>query len=231
MVYWVVNADVLTRFTSILPLPFNVPAPLMTCPVAPGIKEPLTVMVPPTLKLLPLVTVAPEFIVKLLKLEKIVEGKVVVPANIKVPVPGVQTFVTAVFIVISPFKVSVPPLVIVIVPIAGVVAVPPKKRLLAAIEEPVAKLMVPVLLELPDPPTVKLAEILSEIFAFMLSVPLLEVELPTCKLPQTALAETVTVKPRSIKTRSPARGAEAPAEPPEDVDQVLVAFQLPVATE
>ena len=92
--------------------------------------------------------------------------------------------------------------------------------------------MVPVLLALPYPPTVKLPETLSEIFVDMVSVPAWPFPAPpTCKLPQAALAVTVTVKLRSIKTRSPATGAVAPAIPFEVAAQVLVAFQLPVATE
>ena len=48
---------------------------------------------------------------------------------------------------------------------------------------------------------------------------------------QAAVAVTVTVKPRSIVTTSPATGTEAPAPPPDVADQVAMAFQLPVATE
>ena len=48
---------------------------------------------------------------------------------------------------------------------------------------------------------------------------------------QDAFAVTVTVWPPSIVTVSPATGALAPAAPPELADQVVVAFQLPVATE
>jgi hypothetical protein len=189
-------------------------------------------MVPATLKLLPLVTVAPELTVRLLKEVKIVAGKVVVLTNTNVPAPGVQVFVTALFIVISPFKVSVPPLVMVIVPFAGVVDVPPKIRLLAAIEEPLAKLTVPVLAVLPYPPTVKFPLILSEIFEAIVSIPkLLFPGLPTCKLPQAAFAVTVTVKPSSIITISPATGTDAPESPSEDVAQVFLEFQLPLATE
>jgi len=48
---------------------------------------------------------------------------------------------------------------------------------------------------------------------------------------QAALALTVTVQPPSTYALSAATGAVAPAVPPEVADQVLVAFQLPVATE
>ena len=44
-------------------------------------------------------------------------------------------------------------------------------------------------------------------------------------------AFSVTVKPPSIVTVSPAAGTDAPAAPPEVADQVEVALQLPVATE
>ena len=48
---------------------------------------------------------------------------------------------------------------------------------------------------------------------------------------QAALAVTVTLKPFSINTTSPATGTEAPAAPPEVADHVEVEFQLPEATE
>jgi hypothetical protein len=46
-----------------------------------------------------------------------------------------------------------------------------------------------------------------------------------------AAAVTVTVKPPSMVTVSPATGTDAPLAPPEVADQVLVAFQFPLATE
>jgi hypothetical protein len=48
---------------------------------------------------------------------------------------------------------------------------------------------------------------------------------------QAAATVTVTVRPPSIVTVSPATGTLAPEAPPEVADHVLVAFQLPVATE
>jgi hypothetical protein len=48
---------------------------------------------------------------------------------------------------------------------------------------------------------------------------------------QAAFAVNVTLKPPSIVTASPATGTLAPAAPPEVADHVVVAFQLPVATE
>ena len=45
------------------------------------------------------------------------------------------------------------------------------------------------------------------------------------------LAFTVTVKPPSIVTTSPATGTAAPDAPPDVADQTAVEFQLPVATE
>ena len=233
MVYWVVRAVALTNVTSTIPVPVIVPAPLMTCVVAPGTNEPFTVMVPPTLKLTPLVTLAPEFIVRLLNEVKMVAGKVVVLANTKVPVPGVQVLAVVVGrIVMSPLTVSVPPLVIVITPRAGVAPAFPKARLFTEIEDPLAKLMVPVLPVFPDPPKVASPSTLRAIFAFIVSVPvpLVALVLPNCKLPHAAVAVTVTVKLRSITTRSPATGTDAPAVPPVDEAQVVVEFQLPVAT-
>ena len=44
-------------------------------------------------------------------------------------------------------------------------------------------------------------------------------------------ASSVTVKPPSIVTTSPAPGTEKPGTPPEVSDQVAVEFQGPVATE
>lgn len=48
---------------------------------------------------------------------------------------------------------------------------------------------------------------------------------------QAALAVTVTVRPFSRKTLSPATGTEAPEAPPEVADHVEVLFQFPDATE
>ena len=50
-------------------------------------------------------------------------------------------------------------------------------------------------------------------------------------LPQAALAVSVTLKPPSMVTTSPATGAETPEVPPEVAAQVEVELQLPEATE
>jgi hypothetical protein len=50
-------------------------------------------------------------------------------------------------------------------------------------------------------------------------------------LAHSALTGTVTVKPFSRKTLSPATGNDAPGAPPEVADHVEFAFQFPVATE
>ncbi len=56
------------------------------------------------------------------------------------------------------------------------------------------------------------------------------VAVPTVKFAQAASAVMVTVNPPSIKTLSPATGADAPDAPPEVVDQVAVEFQFPLLT-
>lgn len=50
-------------------------------------------------------------------------------------------------------------------------------------------------------------------------------------LAHAALAVNVTLNPLSIITASPATGTEEPGPPPENDDQVVVAFQFPLALE
>ena len=115
-----------------------------------------TVKVPFIVKATPeLVVVVPEppFIVRLLNVVNIVEGNVFVAFNCTVPVPGVQVLPVTVFTAMLPV-VSVPPAVIVILPAAGVAAVPPSVTLPAFNIEPLENVMFPVLVVLPEPPTV-----------------------------------------------------------------------------
>ena len=121
------------------------------------------------------------------------------------------------------------------VPGAGVPAGPPRARLPAVSVAPLVNVMVPVLPALPLLPIAIAPDTASVEPPEKVSVPELVVVAadPSCRLAQAEAALTVTVHPRSMVTVSPATGnTPAPAAaPPEVVDQVVLAFQLPVAME
>ena len=160
------------------------------------------------------VVVIPPLIVKLLNVVKIVVGNVLVAVKITVPVPGFHVLVP-VPRVIAPPRLSVPPAVMVIVPFAPA-TLPPRSKLPALSVEPLVKVIVPELpvILLPRttaPETVRVEE------PEKVSVPAPAVAaLPSCKLVHAEATSTVTVKPRSMVTSSPAIGFTfaATAAPP-----------------
>jgi hypothetical protein len=174
--------------------------------------------------------VIPPLIVKLLKLVNIVAGKVFVASIVTVPVPGVHVFPATVLTVRLPVL-SVPPAVIVIIPAAGVAPAFPRVTLPASSVDPLVKEIVPVLLVFPEPPSWTFPETVSVNAPPNVRVP------PKFVLPaileQAELTFTVTVKPLSRITISPATGkTPLPTRPPPEVrDQVFLFVQTLLARE
>src|SRR5690348_16877426 len=98
------------------------------------------------------VTVELLVIDKLLKDVTIVDGKVEVALSITVPVPGVQVLPVTVMTVMAPPTVSVPPLVIIMSPAAGVAPALPIVNEPVVKAEPLENVIVPVLAVFPNPP-------------------------------------------------------------------------------
>jgi len=113
--------------------------------------------------------------------------------------------------------------------------VPPRITLPAVSVAVLVNVIVPVLVVLPNPPTVSVPDTVSEGFVpENVSVPvLLLVALPTVKVVQEKEPFTVTVYPLSIITISAAPGkTPAPTEPPPDVvDHVVLVPQFPFCLE
>ena len=142
--------------------------------VPPTTKVPATVRVPPAAlrfavnvkrSKVPLVTdkfptievftprvVVPPFIIKLLKLVNSVDGNVLLASKVTDPVPGVQVFPVTVLTIRLPV-INVELDVIVIIPGAGVERLLPSVTLPALRVEPLTKVIVPVLMAFPSPPT------------------------------------------------------------------------------
>ena len=191
-------------------------------------------MVAPTLKLIPLLIVLPEAIVRFLNELKIEAGRVVLSliTTVPDPVPGVQVPPPAPTM-ISPVL-RVPPLAMLRVPAAGVEPVPPRVILFAVRVEPSWNVMLPVRPVLPEAPTNTEPLTVKTGFPVVAnaSAPVEEFValLPNLSAPQTAEVElTVAVNPLSTTTILDSVGVQLQVEPFEDVDQVLVEVQLPFA--
>ena len=216
-------------------MPFTVMLVAVIVCAAAVVKVPLDPMVSAAMAVrFTAVVVVPPFICKLLNVVKMVAGKVLVPVKITVPVPGVHVAVP-VPMVIAPPRLSVPPAVMVMVPFADA-TVPPSLKLPAISVEPLVKVIVPLLAAIlfptnTAPETVSVEELEN------VSVPADAVApvCPSCTLAHAEAASTVTVKPPSMITTSPAIGCTpAPtADPPLVVDHTVpVEFdQFPVALE
>src|ERR1039458_4162133 len=185
-------------------LRLRVPPKLSVTPLL-NVLAPLSVRVPPT-EVVP-VTVMPTLVVvladplsvRLLKLVKTVEGRVLVPVRTTVPVPGVQVLVAAAPTARLP-AISVPPAVMVSVPLP---TVPPSVKLPAVRVEPLVKVTGPAAAPSVVLPRSMAPETVSEgLPPENVSAPGLAQgpEAPSCTLPQASVAVTVTVNERSMMT-------------------------------
>jgi hypothetical protein len=153
--------------------------------------------------------VVPLLIIKFVKAENSpptsVAASVFVAFNCTVPVPSVKTSLFDLDSIL--LQISIPPFVIVIVPVLLEEPVFPR---ITAPDTVICELAAKV--KVPAPPPL--------------------VGLPNCILAHAAFETLiVTLSPPSIITTSPATGTLAPEAPPDEDDQVEVEFQLPVATE
>ena len=117
---------------------------------APGAE---TLKVPPVVKaMLTPRFVVPPVIERLLKLVKKADGKVLLEVRTSVPIPGVHVLARLILAVIEPVE-SVPPAAILIVAVAGLGFALPNTTDPEVIEDPEAKVIVPLLVVTPYPPT------------------------------------------------------------------------------
>ena len=142
--------EVMVRFplvpfpTLVTPVTVNEYAPMLKVAPSPIFKSPFIVNVAA-------IVVVPALQVKLLKLVKTVVGSVLFPANITVPVLGVQVLVPVPATVIAPFIVNV--LLFVIVNEPGALLVPfPRIKLPATKLDPLTNVIVPELVVEFEPP-------------------------------------------------------------------------------